>query len=158
MTTSIDLMRVLGLIETKATYPATSLTISLTKLVRLLRRPLEFEMRFGGVMGVTFCSTHSVSISSTLKNPSSQFRRQSKAADQRPIERFVRSWLMALSRRACQYDRVGWGRTWPAFKPRTMPLFCLTSFGMIAVLSKCAMNGDVGDGLILAECGGLGDD
>lgn len=88
------------------TYPATSRVISRTKAVRLDRKPFLLEILGAGVLGVT--SVHPVSV---------------------PLRTcFV--WR-ALSSAECG------GRAnvlWPLLRPTMRPDFCLTSFGILAVV------------------------
>ena len=84
------------------TYPDTSLTISLTKAVRLLRWPLVREMRGLDSRGVTFCRSNIlVSLHSISSHASCLLPMGSK-------------WKQGI-------------RTWPLFRPTAMPLFCLTA-------------------------------
>ena len=51
------------------TYPATSLTISRTKAVRLLRRPLDLEILGLETRGVVFCNGEKKTFSVSVHRP-----------------------------------------------------------------------------------------
>lgn len=91
------------------TYPDTSLTISLTNAVRLLRCPLVREMRDDS-RGVVFCSSKSISPNaSKLTRPAAQLHH----GRQESVEK---------------------KHTWPLLRPTAIPLRCLTAIVMVDVV------------------------
>ena len=90
------------------TYPETSLTISLTNAVLLLKCPFMRETLGFGWRGVTFCTSQLC-----------QLRCQS-------------SRIMTAFIAFVREERVA--HTWPALRPTAMPDFCLTSFGILTVI------------------------
>jgi hypothetical protein len=118
-----------------ATYPATSRVISRTKAVRLDRKPFLLEILGAGVLGVT--SVYSVSTRSLL----------------------VQICVVCCSRVTWRgsWDGGGANVLWPALRPTMRPDFCLTSFGILAVvvlsMEMGSLKSQVATALSLRLCG-----
>lgn len=89
------------------TYPDTSLTISLTKAVRLLKCPLVRDMRDDS-RGVVFCSSKLVSSNAQkLTRPTAELQCGRLESEKK--------------------------HTWPLLRPTAIPLRCLTAIVMVGV-------------------------